>query len=349
MNDLTSIPGPDGDAATFDTLAQADRPDRSFLRARWFLSGPQPATTMAIARDPSGKPIAGFALRPKNIGPTALGLDVNEIGGPYWPMRGVPLDSGVSAQALADALKEQSLKKKLGRAFRLGPVVKDHASLRLLCKAATLAGWTVLTKSAGQHFGIDLAALTASGNWPSARGQKKRRWHVRNLEKIGPVRIEYFTGEDWSAATRDAIAAIEENSWLGQLENGGDTKFRDIALRSTWEDAANDPALAAMISGSLFWVGDDPVAFTFGLDCGTSRLLIANNFDQRFSKESPGKVLIYDDLTAAAARGITFMDLGMGDGGYKSYMGAQEVGAFVDLMFVRNPLFARVLRPLWKR
>ena len=77
MNDLTSIPGPDGDAATFDTLAQADRPDRSFLRARWFLSGPQPATTMAIARDPSGKPIAGFALRPKNIGPTALGLDVN--------------------------------------------------------------------------------------------------------------------------------------------------------------------------------------------------------------------------------------------------------------------------------
>lgn len=337
------------DTDAFDTLAEAERPDRSFLRSQWFSSGPEPATRLAVARVPSGRPLAGFALRPKPIGPAALGIRINQIAGPYWPLRAVPVDTSSCAPTLANALRDASLTKALGPAFRLGPVVQQHPSLSLLIDAAKLAGWSVLTKSVGQHFAVDLATLTASGNWPSTRGQRKRRWHVRNMEKIAPVRTEYFTGSNWSAATRDAMAAIEANCWLGQLEDGGDTKFRDPSLRLTWEDAANDPVLAAMIRGSLFWVGDDPVAFTFGLDCGTSRLLIANNYDQRFAKESPGKILIYDDFIKAAERGIAWMDLGLGDAGYKTDMGAQQVGTFVDLMFVRNPLLARVLRPFWER
>jgi CelD/BcsL family acetyltransferase involved in cellulose biosynthesis len=188
-----------------------------------------------------------------------------------------------------------------------------------------------------------------AGNWPSTRGQKKRRWHVRNMEKIAPVRTEYFTGTDWTPATRAAMARIEVNSWLGDLEDGGDTKFRDPALRATWEDAARDPVLAAMMRGSILWVGEDPVAFTFGLDCGASRLLIANNFDLEYGKESPGKVLINDDFLKAAERGIEWMDLGLGDAGYKSDMGAEEAGVFVDLIFVKHPLMARTLRPLWER
>ncbi|MEO1489501.1 MAG: GNAT family N-acetyltransferase [Pseudomonadota bacterium] len=337
------------DADAFDTLAAADQPDRSYLRAQWFASGPDPATKLAVARDASGAPLAGFALRPKSIGPAALGLHVNQIAGPYWPMRGVPLDKNASAQALASALSDKALARALGPAFRLGPVVRDHASIRLLREAFALAGWSVLSKPVGQHFAVDLATLTASGKWPSTRGQRKRRWHVRNMEKIAPVRFEYFTGTDWTAATRNAMAAIEANSWLATLEDGGDTKFLDPALRATWEDAAKDAALAAMIRGSLFWIGEDPVAFTFGLDCGASRLLIANNFDMRFKKESPGKVLIYDDFLKAAERGIAWMDLGLGDAGYKSDMGAAEVGTFVDLMFVQSTLFARALRPLWER
>jgi len=333
----------------FDALAQVEHHDRSFLRGQWFLSGPHPANTFAIARAPSEKPLAGFALRPKLIGPTALGLKVNEVAGPYWPMRGVPIDSGASPKDLAQALKESSIAKTLGPAFRLGPVAKEHPSIHLLSEAAIQAGWSILTKQAGQHFAVDLATLTASGKWPSPRGQRKRRWHVRNLEKIAPVRIEYFTGEDWTSATRDAMAKIEAHSWLGTLDGGGDTKFRDPALRATWEDAAKDPVLAKMIRGSLFWVGEDPVAFTYGLDCGTSRLLIANNFDMRYKKESPGKILIYDDFTSAAERGMEWMDLGLGDAGYKSDMGAQEIGSFVDLMFVQSPWLARVIRPLWER
>ncbi|NQX95453.1 MAG: GNAT family N-acetyltransferase, partial [Erythrobacter sp.] len=217
------------DTDAFDALAEADCPDRAYLRRQWFESGPEPATSFAVARSASGKPLAGFALRPKTVGPASLGLKVNEIAGPYWPMRSVPVDASASANELAVAMDNKALTKALGPVFRLGPVVRDHASIRLLSEAMMLAGWTVLTKPIGQHFGVDLATKIASGNWPSTRGQRKRRWHVRNMEKIAPVRTDYFTGADWTPATRDAMAQIEANSWLGTLEDGGDTKFRDPA------------------------------------------------------------------------------------------------------------------------
>ena len=334
-------------AGAIDAIASAERPERAFLRGAWFLSGPEPATRIALARDASGKAIAAFPLRPKAVGPAKLGLQVNQIAGPYWPMRGVPVVAQTEPGVLAKAFADKAFANAIGPAFRLGPVLDADRSLQTLRKAAQLAGWSVLSKPVSELFALDLAALTASGTWPSSKGQQKDRWRIRQLEKTGPVRIEHFTGLDWSDATRNAIAAIEANSWVGQLEQGGDTKFQDPALRLTWEGIANDPALAAMIRGSLLWVGETPAAFTFGLDCGATRYCIANNFDQRFSKHSPGRILLYDDFTSAAARGITWLDWGLGDAGYKAQMGAEPSGSFSDLLFVRNPLFARLLKPFW--
>lgn len=347
-----TAPGPDtttSEADALDALARAERPERSFLRAAWFRAGPAPATRIAIARAPTGRPLAGFALRPRAIGPARLGLTINQIAGPYWPMRGVPVDATAGVDELAAALRAPTLTRTLGPAFRLGPALEHDPALATLREAMQRAGWRVLSRPISELFALDLAALTASGSWPSSKGQQKDRWRVRQLEKTGPVRIDRFTGTDWTFATRDAIAAIEGHSWVGQLDEGGDTKFLDPALRATWEDAARDPVLAAMIRGSLLWVGDTPAAFTFGLDCGATRYCIANNFDQRFARHSPGRVLLYDDFTSAAARGIAWLDWGLGDAGYKQQMGAQACGGFVDLLFVRGPLLAAALRPLWGR
>lgn len=334
---------------TLDTLARADRPERGFLRAAWFLSGPAPATRIVIAHGASGQPLAGFALRPRVIGPSALGLRINEIAGPYWPMRGVPVDRAASPSALAEALSDKDVQRELGQVVRLGPALEDDPSLRLLREAAGLAGWRVLSKSISRLYALDLAALTASGTWPSTKGQQKDRWRVRQLEKTGPVHFIDFTGSDWSLATRDKIAAIEAHSWVGQLEEGADTKFKDPNLRTTWEAIARDPELGVMIRGSVLMVGETPAAFTFGLDCGTARYCIANNFDQRFAKHSPGRILLYRDFTSAAERGIEWLDWGLGDAGYKQPMGAEPAGTFVDLLLVRNAALARALRPLWER
>jgi CelD/BcsL family acetyltransferase involved in cellulose biosynthesis len=103
-----------------------------------------------------------------------------------------------------------------------------------------------------------------------------------------------------------------------------------------------------MIHGSILWVGDNPVAFTFGLDCGDTRYCIANNFDPRFRKHSPGRILLYEDFQAAAARGVRQVNWGIGDGGYKREMGAEAGAQALDLLFVRNTALAMLAKPFWR-
>ena len=100
------------------------------------------------------------------------------------------------------------------------------------------------------------------------------------------------------------MAQIEAESWLGTLADGGDTKFRDPEMRRYWEDICTDPVLAAMLFGSLMWIGDTPAAFTFGIEAGPVRYYIANNYDQRFNQFGAGRVLLYDDFARAGERGV---------------------------------------------
>lgn len=334
---------PQSDAASFDALAQDGPAARGFLRAGWFAAPPQGAIDRFVLRDQKGRPQAALALAERRKGP----LRLREVAGPYWPFRGIPLAADVSPEALAPLLRAQA--PRFGRVWRMGPVLADCGQSATLVAAARLAGWRVLTRAVGQAFIVDLAALKARGNWPSTKGAQKDRWRVRQMAKQGPVSIRFYTGTDWSAADRDAIAAIEARSWVGQLERGGDTKFHDPALRACWEEAARDPALAAMIRGMLLFVGERPVAFTFGLDCGTTRYCIANNYDRDFARHSPGRVLLYADFEAAHARGIERIDWGLGDAGYKSDMGAAPGPAMHDLLFVRAPVLPALLRRWWER
>ena len=328
-----------------NALAEADDPRRAFLRACWFEASDDPSLHTMIARDLQGRPLLALPLVGKSVGP----FNIRQIAGAYWPFRGVPIDRTAGVEELASGLADHTVAGQLGPAWRLGPVIADAPSLLLLRKAAAQAGWHCLERKISSLFCLDLIALRASGTWPSTKGKQKDRWRVRQLEKTGPVRIGTFTGLDWTAATRDAIAAIEAASWVGQLDRGGDTKFRDADLRQYWERAAQDPVIAAMIRGHILWVGDTPAAFTFGLDAGDTRYCVANNFDQQFNKFSPGRVLLYHDFEDAADRKLLRIDWGLGDGGYKGAMGAHEDAPVIDLLFVRNPVVARIAAFLWKR
>ena len=331
-----------GDAQAFDSLAEYGPPERAFLRHRWFAAA-SPSTTF-IASAPSGRPLAAFALSERRKGPFAL----SEVGGCYWPFRGVPIATDASRSDLANALVAR--KADLGSIWRLGPVERDDTSVQSLIEAAGDAGWKVLTRPLGRVFELDLAALTAGGQWPSAKTQRKNRWRKRRLEEDGgAIREEFFTGADWTAGQRDAMAAIEAASWLGKLEDGGDTKFRDPAMRAYWEDLCEDPVLADMLFGSLMWIGDVPAAFTFGVEAGDTRYYIANNYDERFTQFGPGRVLLYDDFVRAAEHGVGKVSWGLGDAGYKSEMGAQPGPEMVDLLFVRGSLLSRLIKPLWER
>jgi CelD/BcsL family acetyltransferase involved in cellulose biosynthesis len=77
------------------------------------------------------------------------------------------------------------------------------------------------------------------------------------------------------------------------------------------------------------------------------RYQIANNFDPRFARHSPGRILLTHDFQHAAERGVELISWGSGDAGYKSAMGAQPGPAILDLLFVRPASLALALRRLW--
>ncbi|WP_428483064.1 GNAT family N-acetyltransferase [Qipengyuania sp.] len=332
------------DAALFDALAQSGQSNRSFLRSRWFTAGARSPDETLVLRDATGAPLAAIALAGRRKGP----LRLREVGGCYWPFRGIPIAEDATAETLAPALRSE--RQRLGAVWRLGPAEDADPALATLLAAARQAGWTVLSRPLGQVFELDLSALGDGGDWPSSKTKRKNRWRKRRLEEDGgPLRTEVFSGSDWTADQRDAMAAIEAASWLGKLDDGGDTKFRDPAMRRYWEELCEDPKLADMLFGSLMWIGEVPAAFTFGIEAGDTRYYVANNYDERFTKFGPGRVLLYDDFARAADRGIARISWGLGDAGYKGEMGAQPGPEMVDLLFVRGRLPAMLLRRWWER
>ncbi|MEO1168339.1 MAG: GNAT family N-acetyltransferase [Pseudomonadota bacterium] len=334
----------DGTDAEIDMLAAASAPAHQFLQSTWFHAA-SPKLKILSGRRPDSSPILALPFCDRRIGP----LRIREVAGSYWPFRSFALAGDAGLPELAAFLGNKQVVKKLGRVWRLGPVYGDDPTVRRLIKAAPEAGWTVIRRSTARIFELDLEALREEEAWPRTKTLRKNRWRERRLASDGEVRYEYLTGRDLTDRHCDAMAEIERNSWLATLDENGDTKFLDPATRQIWQKIAADTDLAPMLFASLMWIGERPAAFTFGVESGDTRYYIANNYDERFAKFGPGKLLLYKDFERAADAGTRLVSWGAGDAGYKSEMGAEPGPETADLFFVRGRLFAALLRPLLMR
>jgi CelD/BcsL family acetyltransferase involved in cellulose biosynthesis len=332
-----------GTGADLDAAAAAADPAHAFLRSAWYRATAGDALRTFVARRSDGTPLAAFALVPRRHGPLVL----REVAGSYWPFRSVPLARDAGAEELAALLSSSGFRRGTGRIWRLGPVFDSDPAAAKLLQAAQQGGWTVLTRKLGTCFEIDVAALLADGPWPRGASMKKNRWREKKLGELGTLEITHFTGAGWSAGDRDAIAAIERKSWVAKLDKGAATQFADERQRAIWEKASADPAIAAMIFGSIMRVGGTPAAFTFGLEVGRTRYQIANNYDEAFAQHSAGRTLLMREFERAAQRGIERISWGSGDAGYKSELGAAAGPEIVDLLFVRPKPLVPLLRRLW--
>jgi CelD/BcsL family acetyltransferase involved in cellulose biosynthesis len=331
-------------AMMLNSIAVAARPAQSFLRASWFAAASPEAKAVAARRE-DGRPLAAIPTVRRRIGPFAM----NEVTGCYWPYRSVPIADETSDCELEAMLREPKVRARLGLVWRMGPVhARDGSALRLV-GAAEQAGWTVLRRRLGTCFELDLGQLRAAGPWPRSSTLRKNRWREKRLAELGEVSYRFRTGAEWTARDRDDMAAIEANSWVAKLGRGGNTKFLDPDCRRNWEQVAQDPVLAGMLSFGVMTIGERPAAFTFGLEVGGTRYMIANGYDERFARHGPGKILLYKDFERAAERGIGRISWGSGDAGYKSEMGAEPGPDIVDLLFVRPRALALPLRLAWGR
>lgn len=324
-----------------DATANA-APALSFLHAAWFeAAGGEGAATL-VARRPDGRVLAALPT----VRDPRLALLGRSVPGSYWPFRSFPVAGDASEAELTAFLSDRQARAALGPFWRLGPVYEDDPTLCSVAAAARKAGWSVLRRSLGTAFVLDLAARRQAGPWPSSKTLRKNRWIENRLAEEGELVFSTVSGPDWSAAAFDALSEIERNSWVGK--KGGDAKFDSPARRRLWERAVADPALAARLRAALLHVGGTPAAFAFSVEAGDTRYYLANSYDQRFARHSIGRALLYRDFAQAAEAGIATIGWGAGDPGYKSEMGAVSGPAILDCLFVRGPLLGAALRPLWR-
>lgn len=331
---------PNADAAA--ELSNAANPLHAFLRPAWYRASHPDVTFEGFESD--GRLTAVFPLVARKIGP----VPVREIAGPYWPFRSIPLALGASGEEIAAMLSGAAARRALGKAWRIGPVQSNDPSVVRLSPHFEEAGWTVFKRPISYSYDIDVAALQAKKPWPSKSAVRQSRNFANRLSRIGEVSYRHATGEDWTPADRDAMAAIEAASWLASIGDVADTKFLDPARRKMWEAMADDPVIAPLMFCSIIYVGETPAAFTFGLEVGRIRYQIANNFSERFKEASPGRIILTRDFADAAERGVPQINWGAGDAGYKARYGAKPGPEIFDLLILdrswRPQLAATILR-----
>jgi CelD/BcsL family acetyltransferase involved in cellulose biosynthesis len=229
----------------------------------------------------------------------------------------------------------------------MGPFYRDDDIAAKLMRGAAAAGWHVLTRRLGHTYCLEIAAERAAGSWPRPSTLKRIRNYERQLARSGPLNVQRVSGDAWTPAVFDALAAIEAASWVADTDRSG-AKFVNGEHRAFWEKAVADPALAQMLSALIVRVGERPIAFCFDLNVGDLQYAIAGSFDAEFARLKTGKIATYRNIEWAIERGIGRIDWGAGDPGYKREIGAQQGSEIVDCLFVRNPLAATLLRPRWE-
>lgn len=330
----------DGIPDLVDEVADRADPTHRFLRAAWYRAAAGEGATTLVARREGGALIAALPTSP--VGPSLIGA--RSVPGSYWPFRSIALDNDITDDELAALFASPVTIGALGPAWRIGPIyARDPVTMRIK-RTAAMAGWTVLARELGRTFLFDAADPEG---WPRRSTRRRLANYERQLAQMGKLEVRHVTGADWNAAVLDELAAIEAASWVGTATDGSGAKFLTAQKRAGWLAAVTDPVLADGLSVTILSVGGAPAAFSFDLQCGTTQYGIASSYDERFAAFRPGKIVTAYQADQARTAGVTTIDLGAGDSGYKREMGAVGGQDILDLLVVRNRSAASLLRLRW--
>lgn len=151
---------------------------------------------------------------------------------------------------------------------------------------------------------------------------RKRRWRrdIRQLEKISSseIKVVCYRGLSDVNYLIDVACRINESTYKSGLAVG----FTDSDVnRALLEKNAKEGRLRAYI----LYVGDEPCAFQFDVLYGKTQFTEFGSFDPRWSRGSPGTVLLIKVLEQLCQDSeVSIMDYGFGHALYKSKFGTNH-------------------------
>lgn len=330
-----------------DVVAASAVDTHRFLRRQWYAAAVEAyggvARTVLVER--GGRSMMALPLT--DLGPSALRM--GQVPGCYWPFRSGPVAEDAEPGDFAALLAEVARRH---RGFRLGPIYDGDPMLVGLLGAAHRGGWRALPRDLADSYLLDIAAQQAEGVWPRLSTLRKNRFNEKHLATLGTPDWSFASGADWQPQLFDDLATIEDASWLATRTDGRDAKFTLAGHGRFWRGVVADPALADMMWVALLRMDGKPAAFSFDLNVGQHKYAIANSYHTHYAQRSPGRLLYYRNLVRAVADGITRVDWGAGDSGYKRLIGAEQGPAIRDWLFLRPGLAAfagRLFAGRWAR
>ncbi|MBQ5943076.1 MULTISPECIES: GNAT family N-acetyltransferase [unclassified Massilia] len=263
-------------------------------------------------------------------------LDLWALGGYYWPWRGVAVEPGAGAEALA-ALADELTRRPCGAMLRMGPLIDGDTDTQRFVTLLRARGWRGLKQVTGQVFELALpASAQALQAQVSGSLWKNIAYLRRRLDKQGPVITErHRLTVAQAGALLQRAALVEQASWVAQ--QGGDVKLVGAPNQAYWSRLAqygDGPEVVLW----LLSCGARDIAYSLHLEHGQTMCIVANGYDEEFKASSPGSLLSLDIFRDAIGRGLRLVDWGQGDSGYKQRWGALPGARMTNLILFRPGL-----------
>jgi CelD/BcsL family acetyltransferase involved in cellulose biosynthesis len=269
--------------------------------------------------------------------------DLAALGGFYQPFRTL-LVAREEAPAIGAAVAEAFAAADAAPAVRLGGCGDPDPGVQGFLRRLRERGWAIYEEPVGYAYA---ASLPSSVDELETRMGKRLlqnvRYYERKMQRSGRVEQRLYTGvaaDEWSHALAE-LAAVEERSWMGR--DGGDMRFSGEANGRFWRALLADEDASRAAHAFVLYLDGRPVSFVFALDSGTTRYVLANQYDEAVHAHRTGSILYRRLFADAIEKGRVRMHLGRGDTGYKAHWGAEPSIAMRDYVACRPTITGRAI------
>ncbi len=146
----------------------------------------------------------------------------------------------------------------------------------------------------------------------TGRRRRKLRNEIRQLERVGDIEVQRFSGDEVSPRVLERVALIQKESWLNR--RGAATLGDPFHQRLLSQLAHADLARAWIMT-----IDGEDAAFVLGMEAHRRLQYAWTAFKLKFEKHSVGKILTGRVIQDACEDGMTSMNFGHGDAAYKSF------------------------------